>query len=372
MQRTRKYSQNGLDAGRKSDQQSEARKRWKLLLLSGFQRLAFSRKQPRSVPVKTTSLLCLTIAAAHIIGFPLISRAGNETAVKENTTVASEKAPPLPIHTVEGVGGLVITPIAYLVNPGPYGTTLGLPSMAASYINMGEKNLAVASITETLFGRVELGYGVGQFGVGSLVNDVKELTNISIADTVVLHDFNVRVLALAENSFDLPLPAVTFGATYKYNDGISDMNQQLGGVLNSIGYQRNDGVDFTLTATKGFSKVFGRPLIVTAGLRMSEAEQLGYVGFGDKYRATFEGNLAYGILDSVWLAAEFRGNANAYQRIANPNGGALVDRVDNWWALGVTVLLSRHATITIGWGHLGPVINTTENECLGIQAKYEL
>ena len=29
-----------------------------------------------------------------------------------------EKGPPLPLHTIDGVGGVVITPIAYLVNPG--------------------------------------------------------------------------------------------------------------------------------------------------------------------------------------------------------------------------------------------------------------
>lgn len=265
----------------------------------------------------------------------------------------------------------MITPIAYLVNPGPAGTTFGLPSVAATYIYIGEKNLETVSVTETLFGRLELGYAVGRLGIGSLVDEVKDVAKVAIDDAVILHNINVRLLALPENSFDLPLPSVVLGASYKYNDGISGMNQELGNALGSIGYKRNDGVDFTLTATKGFCKVFGRTLIVTAGLRMSEAEQLGYVGFGDKYRATFEGNLAYGVLDWVWLAAEFRGNANAYQQIANPNGGMLVGRADNWWAVGVTVLLSRHATVTVGWGHLGSVINTTENKCLGIQTKYE-
>jgi hypothetical protein len=307
-----------------------------------------------------------------MMGLPLASQAGTGTTPGETVADATEKAAPLPIHTIEGVGGLVITPVAYLVNPGPSGTNFGLPSVAATYINIGEKNLETATLTETLFGRVELGYGLCRLGVGSLVDDVKQVTNLSISDSVVLHHFNARVCVLPENSFELPLPAVTLGVTYKYNDGISAINQQLGGILNSIGFRRNDGVDFTLTASKAFSKVFGRPLIVTTGLRMSEAEQLGYCGFGDKYRATFEGNLAYGIADWLWLATEFRGNANAYQQIANPNGGALVDRADNWWAVGVTVLLSRHATVTIGWGHLGPVINTTENKCLGIQVKYEL
>jgi len=321
--------------------------------------------------VKTTLLLRFAIIASLISCLPLPAHAGAETDIKESPIVVTEKAPPLPIHTLEGVGGLVITPMAYLVNPGPAGTAVGLPSVAATYIKVGEKDLETATLTETFFGRVELGYGVSRLGMGSLVGDVKNVTAISIDDSVILHNFNARILALPENSFDLPLPAVVLGASYKYNDGIRGISQQLGGVLESIGYKRNDGVDYTLTASKLFSKVWGRPLVMTAGLRFSEAEQLGYFGFGDKYRATFESNLAYGVLDWVWLAVEFRGNANAYYRIANPNGGELVDRADNWWAVGVTVLLSRHATVTLGWGHLGPVINSTENECLGLQAKYE-
>ena len=314
-----------------------------------------------------------TVCSALIFGLSLGAQAGVASTMKETTTVAVEKAPPLPIHTIEGVGGLVITPIAYLVNPGPSGTRIGLPSISATYVNAGEKDLETLALTETFFGRVELGYGISRLGIGTLVDDVKEVTTITLADYVVLHNLNARVLVLPENSFDLPLPSVVLGASYKYNDGISKMNRQLGVALPTIGYRCNEGMDFTLTATKQFPKVFSRPLITTAGLRMSKAEQLGYFGFGDKYRATFESNIAYGIADWLWLAAEFRGNADAYQQIAKPKpkGGALVDRVDNWWAVGVTVLLSRHATVTVGWGHLGPVLNTTENKALGVQAKFE-
>lgn len=321
--------------------------------------------------MKITSFLWTAVLGAHVLSLPLTARAGDDTASKETGPVATEKAPPLPIHTIEGVGGLVITPIAYLVNPGPEGTIFGLPSMSTTYVKAGRKNLEAAAITETLFGRVELGYSASRMGIGSLVDDVKQVTNIWIPDYVVLHNVNLRVLALAENSFDLPLPALSLGATYKYNDGISDVNQKLGGLLNTIGYRGNEGVDLTVTTSKTFTETFWHPLLVTAGVRFSEAEQLGYFGFGNKYRATFEGNIAYCIVDWLWLAAEFRGNANAYHQIANPYGGNLVGPVDNWWAVGVTALLSRHATVTVGWGHLGSLLNTTENKCLGVQAKYE-
>ena len=322
--------------------------------------------------MKTNSLIWSAIAAAQILGLPLAVHAGDAANETQTLTTTTEKAPPLPLHTIEGVGGIVITPVAYLVNPGPAGTTFGLPATSVTYVKANTKNVETAAITETLFGRVELGYGASRFGVGNLVDDVKTVTNIDIADSVVVHNFNARVLALPEGSFGVPLPAVTLGASYKYNDGISDINRKLGGALTSIGYNSNSGVDFTLTATKAFPHVFGRPLLVTAGLRESEAEQLGYLGFGDKYRLTFEGNLAYGITDWLWLAGEFRGKANAYQQIANPvKGGNLIDREDNWWTVGAAFVLNPHTTVTVGWGHFGPVLNTTEDKGLAVQAKYE-
>ena len=319
--------------------------------------------------MKANTFLWSAVAAAQILTLPLTAQAGDETtSPKETKQVAAtaEKAPPLPLHTIEGVGGIVITPVAYLVNPGPKDTTLGLPSISATFVNAGRKNIEAAAITETLFGRVELGYSGSRFGLGSLGGDVRDATNIGIRNDVYLHNISARVLALPENSFELPLPAITVGATYKINDGISQINNALGGALTGIGYKRDDGVDFTLTATKAFPKVFGRPLIVTAGLRFSKAEQLGYLGFGDKYRATFEGNVVYLVTDWLGLAGEFRGKANAYQPI-----GELVQREDNWWTVGAAFVINPHATVTVGWGHFGPALNTTENKGLALQAKYE-
>jgi hypothetical protein len=351
--------------------------------------------------MKTTSLLWSAIAAAQILGLPLAAHAGDDTTngkdskktvattngkdskkvvattdgkdSKKVVTTTTEKAPPLPLHTIEGVGGVVITPIAYLVNPGPAGTTFGLPATSVTYVKANSKNVESAVLTETLFGRLELGYAPSRFGVGNLVDDVKAATTVNISDSVVVHNFNARFLALPENSFNLPVPAITLGASYKYNDGIEKINNQLGGALTSIGYKSNDGVDFTLTATKAFPKVFGRPLILSAGLRYSEAEQLGYLGFGDTYKATFEGNIVYLVTDWLALAAEFRGKAGQYNQIADPlkKGGYLVGGEDNWWTLGAAFIINPHSTITVGYGNFGQLLNTTEDKGVAVSAKYE-
>lgn len=85
--------------------------------------------------------------AAILAVSPITYAASNEAAVnaevaqpKEaaNNTQQSakpQKAAPLPLFTIDGVGGVVLTPIAYLVNPGPEGTDFALPSFGATYVN---------------------------------------------------------------------------------------------------------------------------------------------------------------------------------------------------------------------------------------------
>lgn len=279
----------------------------------------------------------------------------------------ASKPPPLPLHTIEGVGGLVITPLAYLVNPGPPGTAVSLPSLSATYINAGEKNVQSGAITETLFGRVELGYALSRFGTGSLRHNVEKATGVDIGrDDVYLHNFNLRTLLLPENSFGVPLPAVTAGVHYKYNQGIDDINDKLGGALDTIGYKKNSGVDYTLTASKTFANVFGRPLILSAGTRLSEGSQLGYVGFGNTYRLTFEGNATYLITDRIALAYEYRQKADEFGHI-----GDLVRSEQDWQTVGVGYVFNEHATLTAGYGRLGEVLDTTENLAWALQFKYE-
>jgi hypothetical protein len=245
-----------------------------------------------------------------------------------------------------------------------------LPAAAFSNVIMGRKNLQALTITETLFGRIELGYGLDRFGVGTLDNDIRRATGVDIDhDAVWLHNFNVRGLLVEENSFGLPLPALTGGVHFKVNDGISSINNKLGGALSSIGYEKANGVDFTLTASKTFvDKIFtlNRPLILTAGLRNSSAAQLGFLGFSDHRSTTFEGSVAYLPTDWLLVAYEFRGKANPYDRIPG-----LVGDENNWQAIDVSWIINKHATLVAGWGDFGNMANTVEDGAWWLQFKYE-
>jgi hypothetical protein len=291
-----------------------------------------------------------------------------EPAAKTDQAPA-EKGPPLPLHTIEGVGGLVITPMAYLVNPGPKGTTFGQPSLSLTYVGAGEKNIQSFAISETLFNRIELSYALSRFGLGSLGESVSHATGgaLDIGRTdVLLHHFNVRGLLVEENSFDLPLPAVTAGAEFKINDGINQIDRNLGGLLTQKGLDSNWGVDYTLTASKTFPKIFGRPLILSAGIRFSEAAQIGYLGFGNDYEPSLDFNATYLITDNIALAYEFRQKVNQIDRI-----GKLVRPEDDWQTIGIGWVINNHMSLTAGYGHFGNVLDTVENGGWALQFKYE-
>jgi len=286
-----------------------------------------------------------------------------------------EKAPPLPFHTIEGYGGGAITPMAYLVNPGPKDCFFGKPAAALSVGNFGDKQLSAITVTETLFDRIELGYGCDRLGLGDLPNDIQDTTKTDIeTGDVWRHNFNVRFLLVKEDTClaGIPLPAITAGVHVKYNDGIAQINDNLGGALSTIGYRHDSGTDFTLTMTKNIAKLVGRPLFLTAGLRESEAAQLGFLGFGDTYHTTFEGNIVYMPTDRIVLAYEFRQKADPYGTIASSEPGEfLIGPENNWHAIDAAYILNKHTTLCAGWGHLGNLANSEANGSWWMQIKYE-
>ena len=284
---------------------------------------------------------------------------------------ADEKSPPLPFHSIEGYGGGAITPMAYLVNPGPKGTIFGLPSAAFSNVIAGSKGLQSLTFSETILRRIELSYAIERFGTGTLEDDIRHHTGVDIHnDAVYLHNWNVRGNLLEENAFGLPfLPALTAGVHFKYNPDIADINRRLNGALSNIGYDSSVGEDYTLTASKTIvdkTWTLGRPLILTGGLRNSAAAQLGFLGFGDQRHTTFEGSVAYMPTDWLLVAYEFRGKEDPYDRIPG-----LVGNEDNWHAIDVSWIINKHATLVFGYGAFGTVVNTQENAAFWIQFKYE-
>ncbi|MBR6389094.1 MAG: DUF3034 family protein [Opitutales bacterium] len=299
------------------------------------------------------------------------AQAGETAPQGQEAPAKSEKGAPLPLLTLDGVGGVVITPIAYLINPGQPGTQVGLPSFGATYVNAGHKNVESFGVSETLFGRLEIGYNASRFGTGTLQRDVLKYAGADISrNDVWLHSVNLRFNLLRENDFDTNfLPAVTLGVHGKFNDGINETNKDLGGLLSTIGYHRDYGVEFTITASKAFV-IEGHPLIFSVTGRASDASNLGYLGYSGDYELSVEGNVVFGITDWLFAAFEYRQKRNQYSTVA-AGGKTLIGKESDWWTIGLAAIISPHTTVTVGYGHLGTLLNTKENGAWAVAAKYE-
>ena len=140
---------------------------------------------------------------------------------------------PLPLHEIEGNGGVFSTLSAYLVNPPRNGEPIGRPSIGFGYIDIGYgRDLAALTLTETPWKRLELGFGYDYLNLGDLPTAIKAQGGPTIDDNLAMYNANARLEILREGEFDQKwLPALTAGIHYKYNDGINHINNQLGGGL---------------------------------------------------------------------------------------------------------------------------------------------
>ena len=302
--------------------------------------------------------------------------AASQVKTAKEAAAPAGDGPPLPLHTIEGVGGALAVPMAYLVNPGPEGTVVGKPAVSITALHLGNKNLQVLAITETLFRRIELGYAFSRFDLGNFPNVVKKASGGSLRlnrREVYLHHFNARALIVPENTefLGIPMPAIVAGVQVKVNGGIMGINDSLttpgGQVLTNIGLEKSNGVDYVITASKMFPTLFfGRPLILTAGVRNSKAAGFGYLGFGQACHTTVEADVATLLTDWLAVGYEFRQRTDPYDKSKPLHLGE-----ENLHAIRVGLILSPNATLAAGWAFLGPVGNSVVDCAWGLQFKYE-
>src|SRR5208283_2569566 len=294
----------------------------------------------------------------------------NAPPANAGASAKSEKPPPLPLHQIEGNGGIFSTLSAYIVNPPRNGEPVGRPAVGFSYVDLGHgQDLEALTLTESPLSRLELGYGYENFNLGNLPLDVYQKTSgaLNLTETSVeLHNFNARLQILKEGEFDQKwIPALTFGAHYKYNDSYDAIDNELHGTLKAIGVSENQGVDFTLYASKLFTQL-PRPVLVELGGRATEGVWNGLLGFTDKYNFVFEGNVVVFVTDSIALAAEYRQQPTDYTAIPG-----LIGKASDWWTIDAAYVVNKHLTLAVGYGHFGTVLNNEANGVWGITTKWE-
>ena len=282
-------------------------------------------------------------------------------------------APPLPCHNVEGNSGVFITSTAYLANPPEGDSIFGLPSFSTSFAAIGEKDYESFAVTENIWGKVELGYALERIGLGDWPADVSTATagTVHVDNYVLKHNFNTRLMVIEEGSFDCTwMPAVTLGAHFKWNEGHSHINRQTGGLCDMLGVDHDSGTDFTAVATKTIAGWLPRPLIVSAGLRNSDAIHTGLLGFAGERRTTFEGSIIYFLTDRLLLASEYRQKSDLCDQFSM-GGRHLIKAENDWYDLCLGYIVNDHLTIAGGYANFGNVLNHRENNVWAIQAKYE-
>ena len=286
----------------------------------------------------------------------------NAPPANAGAAAKSEKPPPLPLHQIEGNGGIFATLSAYIVNPPRNGEPIGRPSVGFAYVSLGsDKNLEALTVTESPFSRLELGYGWDRLGLG----DLQRAVNIPTAE-VQLHNVNARFQILKEGEFDQKwIPALTAGVHYKYNDGISAVNNEVGGALAAAGISRHDGVDYTLYASKLFTQL-PRPVLLELGGRATKGVWEGLGGFTDNYNFVFEGNVVVFVTGNFALAAEYKQQPRDYTAIGN-----VVRKEGDWWTIDAAYVVNNHLTLAAGYGHFGNVLNHQANGVWGITTKWE-
>lgn len=285
-------------------------------------------------------------------------------------TVVAEEAPPLPLHQIEGNGGIFSTLSAYIVNPPAEGDLFGLPAIGFAYVSLGHgKDLQALTVTEAVTDRLELGYGYNNLNLGNLPLDVFQTTGSALnleEDSVSLHNFNARLQVLKENDFNTGwIPALTFGAHFKSNETHQDLNAQLAGTLTGIGVPDNQGVDFTLYASKLF-KSLPLPVLVEVGGRATEGVWNGLLGFTNDYSYLFEGNVVIFLTGNLALAGEYKQQLTDYTAIPG-----LIGTANDWWTVDLAYIVNSHFTVAAGYGNFGTVLNNDANGVWGITTKYE-
>jgi len=286
-------------------------------------------------------------------------------AAKPECIPGVHNPPPLPLFNIEGQGGTLLVPMAYLINCESPGTVVGMPTAGYTFVRAGTKTVQEVHLAQTFFRRIEIGYTMGTLDLGDFPTAVRRATPFDIGfQHVVVHNFNLRGMVIEEGKYN---PAVTAGATFKYNPNIQTIDRRLGGGGTALGFARSNSVDYTLTATKTIIEpLFKRPVMLTGGIRFSEAAQLGYLGFGDTYRMTGEGSVVYLITDWLGVAYEYRQKKNPYDTL-----GRLVGKEGAWQAVDIAFIVNPHITFAVGWLCAGNVANGRADNGWGFQLKYE-
>ena len=268
---------------------------------------------------------------------------------------------------LDAIGGMALTPLAMIAGRPPSPEHLGRPVVSALGAAGHDKSFGAFHVSWPIGERVEVGFSHQTLHLGSLRKRVRETVALDLGTHhLTVETFSAKYILVPQGGEALPwMPAIAAGAHYKYNPDIAAMNRKLMHALSWLGIDDDDGVDFTLTATRVIRDVLPTPLVVSAGVRFSEANQTGFAGFSDGYRATFEGSVAWWLSEQFMMGAEYRQKPDRLRRF-----GSLYRAEDDWYTVFAAYEIDDHSSVAVGWANVGRVANSREPAMLGVSFTY--
>ena len=173
-----------------------------------------------------------------------------------------------------------------------------------------------------------------------------------------------------EGGFDCPwMPAVTFGSHLKWSEGQTRLDDDLGGLLDTLGSDHSRGTELTLVASKEVTDILPWPIVLSAGVRNGDAIQTGLFGFAGERRTTFEGNIIVFLSETLAFAAEYRQKPDFLDQFSIGSYD-LVKAESDWFTLALGLVIND-VTVAGAYANLGSLLNHREENVLGIQLKYD-
>ncbi len=191
-----------------------------------------------------------------------------------------------PLVNVEGVGGIALNPLAYVVSPAKEGKSLagltgvGLPQIGVWKINVYQNKTGLhdsvgridwlsMGMALSFMGRVEVGYSRENVDIDNMQNVGKD-------------NFSLKVNLIKEKDFGIEyMPAISVGLIYKTTNWSHFKNMR---------HWDDNGIDYYVVASKMFA-FDPVKILLNAGLLSTNGIVRGVLGFGDDRDTVFFGNI---------------------------------------------------------------------------------
>lgn len=230
------------------------------------------------------------------------------------------------LNQIEGAGGGGIVPWATL--SGYDSREQHSLNVFATQVNVDDYRLQVLGTSLSLYDRVEVSAARHTFDLTTLGGDISQ--NV----------YGAKVRLYGDVVYST-YPQLSAGVMYK---DLQD-NQ----IANALGSADSSGIDYYLSATKvHLGAVAGYNLVWGLTARMTQANQLGLLGFGqqndDEHELMMEGSVGVLFNRHLVVGAEYR---------QKPDNLGLGE--EDWWDVFVTYIPTKSFNVTLAWAELGSI-----------------